>query len=323
MRQHYDYRFPQRGAVFVNVLLFLIIVILAVGGWYGGQFFKGLSTENRNLKANIEALNSSRQESVEAVTLSAALLSDRLDQVDVELAVRAEAFAAMKTGGQRNWLLNEAEALASLGQQRLLLTADVAAAQRLLQAADQTLARAGDPLVLPARKALASDIEKLRGAQQIDVQALVLQLGALQQVVNSLALPVSAADQSAQVKAPPEEGAGWWEQLLYTLPVTVRRQASPLPLPLDEQQASALRLYLDNALQQAQLSLLQSKAASFRQSIGLARAAVGSWLNPQDSNVKHLDESLQLLEQIDVEQALPEIGEGLSVIRGLRAEAVQ
>jgi uroporphyrin-3 C-methyltransferase len=320
-------RLRQRGATLVNVVLLLVIAAVAAGGWFGWQFFERLSLENQTLREDVVALTASQQRSTDAWAKENADAGARLEKLEVELAVRGDTLAALKRGGQRNWLLNEAQALASLAQQRLLLTADIAAAERLLGAADETLARLNDPTMLPARKALAADLEKLRGAKQVDVQGLILQLGALQQQVATLTVPVQARDAAIEEKTPPssdlKSDVSWWQQFLYTLPVTVRRQAAPLPLPLDAEQASTLRLYLDNALQQAQLSLLQNKPAAFQQAIGQARSALQSWLNVESSDVKHLDASLQQLAQTNAEQALPEIGLGLKAIKGLQAEAAQ
>lgn len=313
----------QQGAALVNLLLVLIVVGIAAGGWFGWQFVERLTIENKALREDVAALAVMQKSDAQLRATENAQTVSRIEKLEVEQAVRGEALDAFKRGGQRNWLLNEAQALASLAQQRLLLTADTGAAERLLGVADETLARLNDPSMLTARKALAADLEKLRGAKQVDVQGLILQLGALQQQVANLTVPVQMRDEEIAEKTPPSSDASWWDQLLYTLPVTIRRQAAPLPLPLDAVQASTLRLYLDNTLQQAQLSLLQSKPAAFQQAIGQARSAIKSWLNSDSSEVKHLDASLELLAQANVEQALPEIGLGLKAIRGLQAEAAQ
>src|SRR5690606_17283726 len=130
-----------------------------------------------------------------------------------------------------------------------LLTADLAATRRLLEGADATLARISDPRVVPARRALAADIEAVRAAEQVDVAALVLRLAALQELVAGLVVPVQAA-----VPEPvPEEHAeqSWWQSLIASLPIHIERDVSLQALPLDAQQAALLRLALDNSLQQA------------------------------------------------------------------------
>lgn len=316
-------RIQQQGAALINLLFLLGIVFVVAGGWFGWQFFERMSTENQTLREDILALTMSQQSGADSLSKKYAEAAARIEKLEVEQAVRGDTLAALQRGGQRNWLLNEAQALASLAQQRLLLTSDIASAERLLGAADKTLARLNDPNILPVRKALAADLEKLRGAKQVDVQGLILQLGVLQQQVATLTVPVQGREADIEEESPPSGDARWWQQLLYSLPVTVRRQATPLPLPLDAVQASTLRLYLDNALQQAQLSLLQNKPAAFQQAIAQARTALQSWLNTESSEVKHLDASLQQLAQTNAQLALPEIGMGLKAIKGLQAEATK
>ncbi len=163
------------------------------------------------------------------------------------------ALTDLKSGGQRLWLINEARALASLASQRLLLTQDALAARRLLKAADETLARLDDPAVLPARKALALDMETLSGASQVDVQGMVLRLGALRELVVELAVPAEASPE----RETPDVDQPWWQDVLDRMPVTVRRHEGAVPLPLSGEQASLVRLTLDGSLQQAQLALMQ------------------------------------------------------------------
>ena len=311
----------QQGAALINFLVLVLCVAVAAGGWFGWQQLSRQQATNQDLTDQLRLMRDERKQADDAATAERQALEKRLEGAEVELAARAETLANLKSGGQRNWLLNEAEALASLAQERLLLTADVAAAQRLLEASDKTLARLNDARVLTARKAIAADLEKLRGAQQVDVEAIILQLGALQPLVAKLTLPVSAHSDAAPEKNPAPDQAGWWDNFLYSLPVTIRRQHSAVPLPLEDNQASTLRLYLDNALQQAQLSLLQGKTDSYREALKQARQAISTWLDPENAQVRHLQASLQQLAGAEVDQALPEIGQGLAAIHGLQAES--
>ncbi len=323
MRSQQKFPIRQHGAALLNLLVLLLVIAMAAGGWFGWQMLSALGDDNQALREQLANLEAAQSGQTQATASQLADAVERLDALEVSMANRDELLAQMQSGGQRNWLLNEAEALASLAQERLELTADIAAAQRLLQAADKTLARINDARMLPARKALAADMEKLRAARQVDVQALILQLGALQGMLDELALPVTAGEPEVSEKAPLTDTASWWEKVLYGLPVSVQRQQSNLPLPLDAQQASALRLYLDNALQQAQLSLLQGKTDGYRQALTQADQAVAVWLDNGNSRVKHLRAAIADLQNTDVEQALPQIGDGLSAIRGLQAEAAK
>jgi|GEM_PF-301353 len=316
-------RHRQAGAALLNLIVLLLVIAVAGGGWYGWQMFNAVSDDNQSLRDQLAGLQAAQARQAQAQEQASDAAAQRLDALDVSMANRDEQLAQMQAGGQRNWLLNEAEALASLAQERLALTADITAAERLLQAADKTLARINDARMLPARKALAADREKLRAASQVDVEALVLQLGALQKMLDDVAIAVTAPEDVGADKPALPDAASWWDKLLYGLPVTVRHQDSALPLPLDAQQASSLRLYLDNALQQAQLSLLQRKPDGFRQALTQADKAVAAWLDNGNTRIRHLRAAIADLQNTDVEQALPEIGDGLSAIRALQAESAQ
>lgn len=310
----------QAGAALANILLLLVLIAVGAAGWFGWHALEEITATDDALREEIIALRSGQTALGAEKATELAALNKRVDQTEIELASRAETLANLQNGGQRNWLLNEAEALANLAQERILLTADIMAAQRLLKAADKTLARINDSRVLPARKAVAADLDALSSAEQVDVQALILKLGVLQQRITLMALPVTAKTEQREDKTSPPPEAGWWDRFVYSLPVNVRHQQAPLPLPLDAQQASTLRLYLDNNLQQAQLSLLQSKPQSYRQAIQQAQRALNTWLVEDNSEVKHVKASLQALLDANVEQALPEIGKGIAAIRGLQAE---
>lgn len=308
-----------RGSALTLFLILLLLIGLALAGWLGWQQSQRLTEETRTLRADIQALErdgKERQAKNDTVILA---LEQRLDRVNQEMAARDKALAALQDGGQRNWLLNETAALARLAQERLLLTGDVAAAQRLLELADRTLARINDPAVLPTRKILAADIQRLRGARQVDVQALMLQLGALQNLVAEIAVPVAEAppDLAADKRS---AGNGWWNDLLASLPLAVHRQGDAVPLPLDARQASLVRLALDNSLQQAQMALQQGRAEIYRMALGQAGEAARTWLAPRDPEVRQLLVSLEELKAAPVDQALPEIDSSLAAIQNLQKE---
>lgn len=323
MRQQQISLSRQYGAALLNLIVLLLVIAVGAAGWFGWHLLTAVSNDNDALREQIQMLQSEREGDLSLATQRNSATAERLDALDFSMASRDELLAQMQNGGQRNWLLNEAEALASLAQERLLLTADINAALRLLQASDKTLGRINDTRVLSARKALAVDMEKLRGAQQLDVQAIILQLGALQGLLDELVVPVTARDETVSEKPPLAADAGAWDKLLYSLPLIIRTQSSAFPLPLDAAQASSLRLYLDNSLQQAQLSLLQGKADGYRQALAQADKALLAWFDVNNTRVKHLHAALEDLGQVDVDQAMPEIGDGLKVIRGLQAEISQ
>ena len=87
-----------------------------------------------------------------------------------------------------SWMLEEAEQLLLLANQRLSLDADVDLAKTALQLADEKLEDIGDPGLLPIRRELATEIAELASVPQLDIAGIALRLRALMQSVDKLPL---------------------------------------------------------------------------------------------------------------------------------------
>ncbi|WP_101674703.1 uroporphyrinogen-III C-methyltransferase [Alloalcanivorax mobilis] len=315
----------QRGVSLWPILIVIIVVAaLAVAGWWGWQQWLRLESDRAGLSREVSSLRETLEDQQRRQASAMATLRDQQDRFEASLAEGRAAMTDMKQGGQRLWLINEAESLASLASQRLLLTGDAAAARRLLKAADDTLARLDDPQALPARRALAVDMEKLSGALQVDVQAMVLRLGALQALVPELAVPARANPPQSDSGAEGQGAPSWWHRILGHLPVNVRHYDDKVPLPLTDTQASLVRLTLDASLQQAQLALMQGRADAYEQALAQVRGTLTQWFPADQGRVRQMRSAIDELNSSDVRQALPEIGAGLAAVRELkRKEAGQ
>ena len=301
----------QGGAALVNLLMLVCLAALLGAGWMGWQKWQVWQAQSARQSEQLAQL----QDTLGDLQAQRQAQAKQLDNLEARLSETTGALDQLRTGGQRDWLLNEAASLASLAQQRLLLTGDIDAADRLLAAADQVLARADDPAMLPARRALAKDRQALEGARQVDTPGLVLKLAALQERV--AALTVTRAPAPALDKPAPAEG-DWWDALVARLPVQVRQHDTAVPLPLNESQASLLRLTLNALLEQAQLALLQGRHGVYREALTQARAILADWFAADHPVARELDSTLANLAEEPVEQALPEIGSGLSALRQLQ-----
>lgn len=311
------------GVNVVLLLLVLLLVLVAGAGAMGWQQWQAFSQRVAANERALAELQSARQQESSAVQEDVAQVRTRLDEIAEQSEQRKRLLATLQQSGQREWLLNEAETLARLAEERLLLTADLIAAGRLLEVADRTLARLNDPEVLPARRALAADMEAIRGARQVDVQALMLRLAALQDVVMDVAVPAAAGDVTVAADGNEREDGAGWQQLFANLPIRIQRQDGDHPLPLNAQQASLIRLSLDSSLQQARLALQQGKPAVWSQALAHAQSVTRQWLPTGQPRVKQLLASLEELEQASVDQALPDIGAGREAIRALQRDGRQ
>jgi len=313
--------FPRQQGLSLWPLLIVLFVLaaLAAAGWWGWQQWRVLEQDRQTRHQAISELRSELNRQTERRDRALDDLRKAQDRIEAGRAQDRQALADVRQGGQRLWLINEAEALAALAGQRLMLTGDASAARRLLQAADDTLARLDDPQALPARKALAVDMEKLNGARQVDVEAMVLRLGALQALVPDLAVPERDQPPAPDV----DQDAGWWQRLLAHLPVTVRHHEGEVPLPLTETQAATVRLTLDASLQQAQLALMQSRVKAYRQALDNAATMLDQWFQEDQGRVRQMRAALKELGGQEVDQALPEIGAGLDAVRALKRDLLK
>lgn len=311
----------QRGRVFWPLLILLIVIAaLAAAGWWGWQQWQRLENQRGELAGQVSSLRQAleqQQQQSRGQQQALEQLRDQQDRIEAAQARDRQALADVKKGGQRLWLINEAQSLASLASQRLLLTGDANAALHLLQAADKTLARIDDPSVLPARRALAVDMEKLKGATQVDITAVVLRLGALEELVPELAVP--AQGKTPQPSAP-KSGGGWWQGLLDHLPIQVHHRDGKMPLPLNDTQAALVRLSLEADLQQARLALMQARPKVYKQALDHAGRTVREWFREDDPRARQLLSGLKSLGGERVSQAMPDIGAGLAAIRQLKQD---
>lgn len=314
----------QRGRLFWPLLIVLIVLAaLAAAGWWGWQQWQRLESQRGEMAGQVSSLRQAlqrQQQQSQGQQQALEQLRDQQDRMEAAQARDRQALADVKKGGQRLWLINEAQSLASLASQRLMLTGDAAAALHLLQAADKTLARVDDPSVLPARRALAADMEKLKAATQVDITALVLRLGALEDLVPQLAVP---AQGKAPAQSAPKSARSWWQGLLDHLPIQVHHRDGRMPLPLNDTQAALVRLSLDADLQQARLALMQARPKIYKQALDHARGTVKAWFREDDPRARQLLSGLKALDGEQVSQAMPDIGAGLAAIRQLKQEAEQ
>lgn len=306
----------RRGGGF-GWLLLLLWIALACAGWLG---WRQLTAGQQTQAQALAQWQSHQQAQEQALRQDTKAQAQQLASLQDQVLLHGQKLATLGEGGATLWLLNEAKSLASLAQQRLLLTADLPAARQLLNASDQVLAHIDDPKVLPARRALAQDMQKLDAAQQLDTTAILLQLGALMNQSQQLTLP-EASDKSRDL---PTENTvadaaetGWWQRLLARLPLDIQRSDAPLPLPLAPAQLAQVRLSFAMNLQQAQLALLQGRAAIYAQALAQADATLATWFAATDTQVKGLRAALAQLQKVHINQALPQIGAGLEAIEAL------
>ncbi|MGH8736853.1 MAG: uroporphyrinogen-III C-methyltransferase [Burkholderiales bacterium] len=312
----------------------LIAIAMAALGWVDARRrIDATQTELAHRLRDIEAearaaraLAQQAQESVRETQTRVGQLDSRLG----ELQSQKRALESLYQDLARNRdavQLAEIEQVLSIASQQLQLSGNVHAALLALQFADDRLARADRPQLLPIRRAIAHDIERLTAAPALDLPGLSLRIDALVEAVDGLPLafdertaPAPAGALSSQAGSEgffARLGAQVWSELRKL--VVLRKVESPAPPLLPPSQSYFLRENLRLRLLNARLSLLMRDETGYRGDLRAAQTWVKRYF---DLHAKRTEDALAQLEQlssVSLDLALPDISESLEAVRSFKA----
>ncbi len=152
----------------------------------------------RRLAAQAEALTQELQARLAVAEL-------RLSEVSLQRSQLEELMLSLSRSRDDN-LVQDLESALRLALQQAQLTGSAQPLVSALQAADQRIARAAQPRLNPVQRAIARDVERIRGTALADIPSLALQLDELSRQVDDWPLlnqvgpghPVAAAAPRAQ-----------------------------------------------------------------------------------------------------------------------------
>ena len=250
------------------------------------------------------ATDTARAEELSRLQRRIAILEDRVqrerdDRVRVEQKIGAESAAENTLTGRINkiedalarmpgtgqglrfaWLLAQAEYYMRVANAQETLAGDPAGALTALQIADDHLRDAADPRLTRVRKLLADEIATLRNVPKVDVEGLVLKLGALADRLESLPRKQVIPASFTPTAAPADAELYGWDRAVQALRnallsvVSVRRTETPVsPLMTDEAIAVLIRS-LQLELQMARLALLRGETPLLKASLERVRASL-------------------------------------------------
>ncbi|MBE4589906.1 uroporphyrinogen-III C-methyltransferase [Vibrio navarrensis] len=306
--------------------LSIITIVIALLGT-GGLAYQ-MQQQSSHYQAQIAALQNQLQQTQSSLTQqmnqvktdTAQQASSTLHKAEVELAQQQKsieslqlAMADVKGRRPNDWLLAEADYLVKLAGRKLFLERDATSATHLMESADQRIATLNDPSLVPLRKAMASDITKLKTIPIIDRDGLVLRLTALQQQVDQLPLanailPEAKAVEKTEVS---EDISNWQDNLLTSLKdfsenfITFRtRDGNVIPL-LSPEQHFYLKENIKAKLETAIKAVYLEQGELYTIALTTAESWSESFFNPDDNAVKEFNRSLKQLSQQNVQVAYP------------------
>jgi uroporphyrin-3 C-methyltransferase len=313
------------------ILVLLVLFVLAGLGWWQWQrmqhseqranAWEGTSQRLEERIADLETdLENTRrtQRSLDTRASDNAatnrVLREELLGMGERATVLEEAVARLaetRLRGEMILRLNETEFLLLLGEERLRLFGDPAAAMQAFALADSALAGLNDPVLATLRQTLAQELAALRQMPADVRPAMRAELARLADEVARL--PATRAGEVATTDANDSRLMRLLSQL-----VTIRRldQRDALLGPAQREAALAgLKLQLELA----QAALARPDPAAFAHALNQASVGVARLFDSTDADVVRLQAALARLRDTPLVTELPVLGATLRELRGLRA----
>jgi len=221
--------------------------------------------------------------------------------------------------------LNEVEQVLLLASQQLTIAGNVQAALAALQLAEAKLARVDRPQVVPLRRALARDIDRLKAVPFVDVAGMSLKLDQVLSTIDTLPL---ARDErlpaAAATTPPPPDEAPWlrlaseaWAEVKALVRIEVSdRPAAPLVPP---QQQYFLRENLRLRLLAARVALLSHDVAGFKTDVTAANAWIKQYFDTRPKAVQSVVATLTQLAATPMPAEVPDVAGSLTALRTVKA----
>lgn len=317
------------------LLALAVAVVAAVFTAY--QWFDGRGSDDtlrRELARRLAEMETQNKESASRATQVATALREaevKLGVLEAKLAESQSQQIALETLYQelsRNrdeWAFSEIEQSVLLASQQLQVAANVRAALIGLENADARLQRIDQPRYAGLRRALARDIERLKGLPPVDVFGASVRLDDVIGRIDRLPLAMDARARPEQA-APAEStgnAPGWqrmlrevWQELRQL--VRVQRTGVQEAALLAPEQAFFLRENLKLRLVSARVALLSRDTTSYQADIGAALSALETYFENKDAAVIATMATLQKMQAAQLQVDIPDLAESLEALRKLR-----
>lgn len=268
------------------------------------------------------------QETLQVLTAKTTAIEARLAEAQTQQMALENMYQELSHSRDER-LLAEIEQTVSTAAQQLQLAGNVSAALIALQGTDARLARAALPQLMPLRKLINRDIERLKAVPLADIQGISLKLESVISVADALPL---AFEQRARAEPlvkqrlgmPPasywdELGRDLWAELKQLIRVErVEQSASGETALLSPGQVFFLRENLKLRLITARLALLQRDGKVYRDDLQQAQRWLDRYFDTRDKSVTNAMATLKSLSGADLNLELPTLNETLSSLRSFK-----
>ena len=268
------------------------------------------------------ALAKQAQELSRDAAARVAVFEARLSEVALQRTQLEELMRSLSRSRDEN-LVVDIDAAIRLAQQQSELTGSIEPLLAALKSADQRLGRAAQPRLASLQRAVARDIDRVRGAAVSDTPELLAKLDELARLAEDL-VPANAVAPVGRAMSAKRAGAApppaWWQRSLHVIGdearnlLRVSRIDQPEAALLSPEQSFFLRENFKLKLLNARMGLLARQLESARADLATAAASLNKYF---DANSRKTQAAATLLQQIQVQMRtlqLPRVDETLAAL---------
>jgi uroporphyrin-3 C-methyltransferase len=324
---------PTRRFFWQSPWFWIVLATLALSFWQWLETRTVLSGTRQELAQRLiegERLMQESRALVEKAMQDAAELQRKYGALEARLSEfqdQANALQSLYQEGavsRDDAVLAEVEQNVNIAAQHLQLSGNIPAAIFALQAADQRLARL-EPRFLALRRALARDLERLRGTAFVDVTGMNLRLENVITGIDHLPLALDSVPTPPPPVAEDVAHSVWWRAFaretwkeIRSL-VRIQRFDQQSPELLSPDQNRILRENLKLRLLNARLALLSRDQWTFRNELAAAEKWLERYFNPEAKVTQSALANLRQLLTAEVAVLLPTLHESLSAVQNAKA----
>jgi uroporphyrin-III C-methyltransferase len=313
----------------------IVAVLIASALWWQyRQFYVELANKDAFLlesiedtRANLRGLEDELGSLREALNASDTKVEGVKSDVEVlpaeirALGRRIDALQGGQIDARDSWLREQAEYYLVLANSELAVGHHVGNAIKALELADDVLRDLGDPALADVRNAVATELQDLRAVPVPDLERYAADLGGL--MTRAQELPMRAespqnfeAPDASGDDAEPGLGRLWARTRgAVTSIVRVERAEEPVGPILTEEERQISRRQLTLELQLARTAAIERRQAAFRASLVAADAILNRDFDRSAPSVIEARRLLGNLMQAELDPALPDIGDSLTLLR--------
>lgn len=262
-----------------------------------------------------------------------AVLESRLAELESQRDALEQLYADLSRGRDEAVLV-EVERLVTLAAQELQFSGNVPTALAALQTADARVARLEAPRLLPLRRVLARDIERLKAAPAVDVTGIALKLDQLITSVDNWPMLSDAAGPAAASVAPPKPAtvttprAGtWWDRTWESVQrelgeyrdlIRIRIVDAPDSMLLALQQQNLVRQLVRLRLLNARQALLARNDRLYRADLAEAQTLMSRYFDGKNREAAAALGSMKQLASAPLSVETPNVNDSVAAVRAAR-----